>query len=276
VKAVVPAVTRREGHAVLNADDPLVYAMRDRTGADVALFSTRPPGQTAAFERHLERGGIGARVEDETFVVYRGRLRIPIAAVRDVPLMVGGAARFQAQNVLAAILAAYVRGMRYDDIRAGLLAFFPSPALTPGRLNVLRIGRGRVVVDYAHNAAAVEGLIDFAERLEARRRIAVVTGPGDRRDEDLRTLGRLAARLDRVILKEDENGRGRRPGEIAGLIREGLVEGGLAPDRIEEVLDEYDAVRRALALLEDGDLALVLANDVRGVLDLLGAEGAAP
>ena len=274
VKGVVAAVTKREGHAVLNADDPLVYAMRDRTAADVVLFSTRARGETAEFEQHLERGGIGARIEDDTFVVHRGRLRIPIAAVRDVPLMMGGAAQFQAQNVLAAILAAYVRGMRYDDIRAGLLTFFPSPSLTPGRLNLLRLGHRRVVVDYAHNAAAVEGLIEFAQRLEARRRIAVVTGPGDRRDEDLRTLGRLASRLDHVIIKEDENGRGRPPGAIAALIREGLLEGGLAPDRIEEVLDEYDAVRRALVLLEDGDLALVLANDVRGVLDLLGAQGA--
>lgn len=238
------------------------------------LFSTRPAGENPEFEAHLTRGGIGARVEDDTFVVHRGRLRIPIAAVRDVPLMLGGAAAFQTQNVLAAILAAYVRGMRYDDIRAGLLTFFPSPALTPGRLNVLRIGQKRVVVDYAHNAAAVEGLLDFAHRLEARRRVAVVTGPGDRRDEDLRTLGRLAARLDYVILKEDEDGRGRPRGQIAALIREGLQEGGLGADAIEEVLEESDAVRRSLEVLDDGDLALVLANDVRGVLDLLAANGA--
>ncbi|HEY0776994.1 MAG TPA: cyanophycin synthetase, partial [Gemmatirosa sp.] len=185
VKGVVAAVTKREGHAVLNADDPLVYRMRERTGADVALFSTRPAGQNPDFEAHLERGGIGARIEEDTFVLHRGRLRIPIAAVRDVPLMLGGAAAFQMQNVLAAILAAYVRGMRYDDIRAGLLTFFPSPALTPGRLNVLHLGQRRVIVDYAHNAAAVTGLVEFAGRLEARRRIAVVTAPGDRRDEDL-------------------------------------------------------------------------------------------
>jgi cyanophycin synthetase len=275
VKGVVAAVTKREGHAVLNADDPLVLAMQARTEADVVLFSTRPPGANAAFEAHLERGGIAARIEDDTFVVHRGRLRIPIAAVRDVPLMMGGAARFQAENVLAAICAAYVRGMRYDDIRAGLLTFFPSPSLTPGRLNLLRLGRRRVLVDYAHNAAAVEGLTDFARALEARRRVAVITGPGDRRDEDLRTLGRLAARMDHVILKEDGNRRGRAPGEIAGLLRAGLAEGGLADaGAVEEVFDEGEAVRRAVALLEDGDLALVLATDVRAVLDQLGAMGA--
>jgi cyanophycin synthetase len=274
VKGVVPAVTRREGHAVLNADDPLVLAMRDRTEADVVLFSTRAPGENPAFDAHLARGGIAARVEDDTFVVHRGRLRIPIAAVRDVPLMMGGAARFQAQNVLAAILAAYVRGMRYDDIRAGLLTFFPSPSLTPGRLNLLRLGRRRVLVDYAHNAAALEGLVDFATRVEARRRVAVVTGPGDRRDDDLRTLGRLAARLDHVVVKEDADLRGRARGEIAALIRAGLAEGGLPPDRVEEVLDELEAVRRTVSLLEDGDLALVIAVDVPGVLGVLAEMGA--
>ena len=274
VKGVIPAVTKREGHAILNADDHLVLAMKDRTDADIVLFSTQPRGGNPAFDQHVAKGGIGARIENDDFVIERGRLRIPIAGVRDVPLMLGGAARFQAQNVLAAILAAYVRGMRYDDIRAALLTFFPSPSLTPGRLNLLRIGRRRILVDYAHNAAAVEGLIDFAHRLDANRRIGVVTGPGDRRDEDLRTLGRLAARLDHVIVKEDEDGRGRPRGAIAALIREGLLGAGIPEERIEVVHDELEAAEHGIALLQDGDILLMLANDVRGVLDLLRSKGA--
>jgi cyanophycin synthetase len=274
VKGVIPAVTKREGHAILNADDPLVLAMRDRTEADIVLFSTRAPGTNPEFDKHLNKGGIAARVEDGTFVIHRGRLRIPIADVRDVPLMVGGAARFQAHNVLAAMLAAYVRGVRYDDIRSGLLSFFPSPTLTPGRLNLMRVGKGRVLVDYAHNAAAVEGLVEFVQGLDARRRVAVITGPGDRRDEDLRTLGRLTSKLDHVVIKEDENGRGRPEGQIAGLIREGLLEGGMPESNIEQVLDEFEAVAHTVDRLDDGDLAVILVNDVQGVLELLRARGA--
>ena len=209
-------MVKREGHAVLNADDPLVYAMRDKTPGDVVLFSTKPEGESAEFEQHLSRNGIGARIEKDTFVIRRGRLRIPIAAVRDVPLMMGGAARFQRENILAAILAAYVQGMRYDDIRAGLLSFFPSPSLTPGRLNLLRFGNGRVLVDYAHNAAAIAGLMDFVHGLDANRRIGILTAPGDRRDEDLRTAGRLCASLDRVIVREDKYRRGRAPARLRG------------------------------------------------------------
>jgi cyanophycin synthetase len=274
VKGVIPAVTKREGHAILNADDPLVLGMRDRTDADIVLFSTRAPGTNPEIEAHIEKGGIAARIEDDTFVIHRGRLRIPIASVRDVPLMVGGAARFQAPNILASMLAAYVRGVRYDDIRTGLLSFFPSPTLTPGRLNLMRVGKGRVLVDYAHNAAAVEGLMDFVYGIDARRRIAVITAPGDRRDEDLRTLGRLSARLDHVVIKEDDNGRGRAKGEIAALIREGLQEGGLADHDMEEVLDEFEAVEHAVDKLQEGDLAIVLVNDVQGVLKLLRTRGA--
>ncbi|HWJ22164.1 MAG TPA: cyanophycin synthetase [Gemmatimonadaceae bacterium] len=271
VKSVIPAVVKREGHAVLNADDPLVLAMRERTAGDLVLISTQPEGANDAFEDHLARNGIAARIETlspggETFVIRRGRLRIPIAAVRDVPLMIGGAARFQAQNVLAAIVTAYVRGMRYDDIRAGLLSFFPSASLTPGRLNVVRAGRGRVVLDYAHNAAAVAGLMDFVHRIEARRRIGVITAPGDRRDEDLRALGRLCATLDHVIVKEDENRRGRDEGAIARIIADGLREGGLADHRVEFIYDEYLAIDRAIAMLEEHDVAIALIDDVAGVL----------
>jgi cyanophycin synthetase len=266
VKAVIASVVKREGHAVLNADDPLVTAMREKTAADIAFFSVAPEGENPVIEAHIARAGIAVRIEQDTFVVRRGRLRIPIAAVHEVPLMLGGAARFQRGNILAAIAASYVQGMRYDDIRAGLLSFFPSPTLTPGRLNLLRVGNARVLVDYAHNAAAVAGLIELAAALPAGRRIGVVTAPGDRRDDDLREVGRLAAAFDHVIVKEDSDRRGRATGEIAALIIEGLRRGGLSDDRIEIVPGELDAVDRALALLGDGELAIVLADKVRDVL----------
>lgn len=266
VKSVVPAVVKREGHAVLNADDPLVYAMRDRSGGDIVLFSTLPDGTNEIFDEHIERGGIGARIEDGEFVVRRGRLRIPIASVREVPLMMGGAARFQQQNVLAAIATAYVQGVRYDTIRAGLLSFFPSPSMTPGRLNLLRVGNARVLVDYAHNPAAVAGLVEMVTEIPARRRIGVVASPGDRRDEDIRGLGRLCAGLDRVIVKEDRDLRGRAAGHVAQLIIHGLREGGMHGDAIETVLDEMEALERALAELGEGDLVLVLADKVGPVL----------
>ncbi|HEY0241598.1 MAG TPA: cyanophycin synthetase [Gemmatimonadaceae bacterium] len=267
VKSVIAAVVKREGHAILNADDPLVYAMKDKTPGDLVLFSTQPEGESAEFERHLSRNGIGARIEKDTFVIRRGRLKIPIASVRDVPLMMGGAAKFQRENILAAILAAYVQGMRYDDIRAGLLSFFPSPSLTPGRLNLLRVGNGRVLVDYAHNPAAIAGLLEFVSGLDANRRIGIITAPGDRRDEDLLMVGRLSAVLDHVIVRDDKYRRGRAPGEISRIIAEGLREGGLVEEHIDVVHDEKEALAHAMSYMKDNDLIFILADDVPAVLE---------
>ncbi|HEU4699222.1 MAG TPA: cyanophycin synthetase, partial [Gemmatimonadales bacterium] len=269
VKGLIPAVVKRRGHAVLNADDPLVYAMRERTRGDVVLFSCRPDAHAGdpRIREHLEDGGIATLIEGEEYVIRRGRLCIPVARVADVPLTLGGAAEFQHGNVLAAIAAAYVQGMRYEEIRAGLLSFFPSPALTPGRLNLVPVRRGRVLVDYAHNAAAIAGLMELVARIDAARRIGVLAAPGDRRDEDIRAIGRLSAGFDHVIIKEDDDRRGRGPGEVPTLLREGLLAAGYPPERIELVLAEADAVRRGLDRLDEHDLLVVMAVDVSAVLE---------
>jgi cyanophycin synthetase len=271
VKSVVPAVVKREGYAVLNADDPLVCAMRERTTGDVVLFSRGTPPGNHDFEDHVASGGIGVLIEDDTFVIRRGRLRIPIVSVRDVPLMLGGVARFQEENILAAIGTAYVQGIRYDTIRAGLLSFFPSPAMTPGRLNLLRVGEGRVLVDYAHNPSAIAGLIDLARQIPARRRTAVLSIPGDRRDEDIMEAGRLVSSLDRVIIKEDADPRRRAPGEMTRILHQAVVEAGMAEEDIRCVPLEAEAVRTALSDLTVGDLVIVMAEDVRGVLQVVQA-----
>ena len=126
-----------------------------------------------------------------------------------------------------------------------------------------------MLVDYAHNAAAVAGLMELVMSLDAGRHIGVVAAPGDRRDEDIRELGRLAAVLDHVVVKEDNDLRGRSRGESARLVREGLEAGGLRPEAIEIVFDELEAVDRAIALLDDRDIAVVLADDVPAVLEHL-------
>jgi cyanophycin synthetase len=273
VKAVIPSVVKPGGHAVLNADDPLVLAMRARTPGTVVLTSVMGEGSPAVVE-HLAAGGLAVVVEDEggreTIVIRGGRRdgeRIPVMAVDEVPLAMGGAARFQLGNLLAATAAAHVRGMPVREIAEGLRTFVPSGAATPGRMNVLRTRRGTFIVDYAHNPAAVRGLMDFVTRMEARRRIGVVTMPGDRRDEDLRELGEIVSVLDHVVVKEHARyRRGRPPGEVSRLIAEGLEAGGLDAGNHESVFAEPQAVARALELAEPGDVVVILADDFLDVL----------
>ncbi len=268
VKGSIVATVAPDGWAVLNADDPRVLAMRGRTRGRVALLSTREPGENEAFEAHLATGGVGARVERGAFVLHRWGSRMEIATVQEVPLTFGGAARFQLQNVLAAILAAHLRGVATEAIRDGLRSFEPSPDSTPGRMNLMRVGRGHVLLDYAHNAAAVEALTDFVRGFDARCRVGVIAVPGDRRDEDIREVGRLcASAFDRVIVKEDEDRRGRASGEVARLLCEGLHSGGMDCGAAEMAEGEEPAVARAIELVQGGGLAVVLVEDVRAVLE---------
>jgi cyanophycin synthetase len=163
-----------------------------------------------------------------------------------------------------------VQGVRYDDIRAGLRSFFPSAATTPGRLNLVRRPDGaRVLVDYAHNPAALQGLMDMVRRIPADRRVAVVTAPGDRRDEDIAESGRAFADFDHVLVREDRDLRGREPGAVAELLRDTLLAAGLPEDRVEIVLDEAEAIRHAAASLGAHDLLVVLSDTVPETLRLV-------
>ena len=263
VKALIPAVVKPTGHAVLNADDPLVYAMRDRTPGRVVLFSTAR--ESAAVDAHLAAGGTVGRVEgegaEERFVIREGERCVVLAAVRDVPLTFRGAARFQLGNVLAAALAAWTQGLPVERIREGLLTFVPSSSRTPGRLNVLETDRGRVIIDYAHNPAAIAGLLEFLAAMPASRRMAVLSVPGDRRDEDLRDVGSRAAGMDYVIFKEHEHyRRGRAAGESARLLAEGLLATGFPPDRVATFAEERDAVEHAIGLMRTGDVIAIVAD----------------
>ncbi len=283
VKGIIPSIVKPDGFCVLNADQPLVLPMRARTAGTVILTSTLDDVNLHV-SVHLDEGGTAVVVEEvdgaKSFVIRRGPEQIPVATVAEVPLTLGGAARFQVENVLAAVAAAHARGMPVEQIRDGLMTFLPSGAATPGRMNVLRTSRGTVVVDYAHNPAALRGLMDLALRMDAKRRIGLVAMPGDRRDEDLHELGRIASVLDYVIAKEHAHyRRGRAPGESAARIAEGLAAGGMGADRYETVWEEPEAVARALEMMQPGDLVVILADDLSAVMaqlqPLVDAEGAA-
>jgi cyanophycin synthetase len=134
-----------------------------------------------------------------------------------------------------------------------------------------------VLVDYAHNAAAIRGLMEFVQNIDANRRIGIVSAPGDRRDDDLRNVGRLAAHLDYVVVKEDMHRRGREPGDIADLIIEGLRDGGMADGQYATIYNEREAIAHAMGQMKDNDLVVILADDVSSSLEAvrqLSSDGA--
>jgi cyanophycin synthetase len=272
VKSLLVSSVKPDGHAVLNADEPLVMRMRARTPGRVALFTVHAAADSSLVREHTAAGGMAVSVEDETFVLHEGTVRTPVAAVADVPLTLGGAARFQVQNSAAAILAAACAGVRVEHIRAGLVSFGASAAMTPGRMNVVHVRGATVILDYAHNVAAIGALIDYALRVPATRRLAALHSPGDRRDEDIRAVGALGAPLDVVLLKEDPAvRRGRPAGDTRRLMREALDASGTGAE-VVDIPDEPDSVAAMLSMLREGDLLLYITADAAAVREVLEAE----
>jgi cyanophycin synthetase len=203
---------------------------------------------------------------------------MPVLYTHLIPATFGGKARMNVANALAAAAAAWAWGAHLHDIRQGLRTFTTSFFQAPGRLNYLEVGGIRAIIDYCHNVDGMRNLSDFVSRLmsddshpiRARRAIGVIGVPGDRRDEDMRDYGALAATaFDEIIVREDKNLRGRAPGSSASFVIDGVrrakTEGSARTKRVEKVLDELTAVRTALHRSNPGDLVVMCVDDAVGV-----------
>jgi len=287
VKRVVVEAVPRTGAAVLNADDPLVAEMRKHCSGSVILFTMQE--SNALVERWVRRGRKAVVLDrderGERIAIREGRRTMPIAYTHLLPATFEGRARMMVQNAMAAAAAAHAAGAHLHDIRQGLRTFTTSIFQAPGRLNLVELNGMKVLIDYAHNAAGLEAVGEFVERVtssasipgpagsaswSANLRVAVIATPGDRRDEDMRELGRVAARyFDDILIREDEGTRGRKRGETAELVLEGVQEAmrkGARAGSAEIVLEEREAVRRALDRSRPGDLVVVCVDHAQEVL----------
>ncbi len=281
VKRVIVEAVPRNGFAVLNADDELVMEMRKHCSGTVILFSMQEDYEF--IERWVRRGGKAVTLQrgslGEMMVIREGRRTMPVGWIHQLPATFEGRARMMVANALAAAAAAHACGAHLHDIRQGLRSFSTSIYHAPGRLNLFDLNGVRVLIDYAHNAHGLQTVGDFVERMtskasdgappgspswSANLRVAVVATPGDRRDEDMRELGRVAARyFDDLIIREDRNPRGRKRGETAQHVLEGAREAmktGARAGGVEIVLDEMEATRRALDRSRPGDLVVLCVD----------------
>jgi cyanophycin synthetase len=266
LKSVVVETARPNGYAILNADDPLVAAMAKRVKAQVAYFSMNPDNER--LRSHTQQGGLAAVYENGYLSILKGDWTLRIEQATNVPLTMNGRAPFMIANALAASLAAFSQGVSIDHIRAALSTFRASVNQTPGRMNLFNLGQFHALVDYAHNPASYEALGSFVRNWPGDR-IGVVGGPGDRRDEDFVTLGRLSAGMfDRIIVKEDDDNRGRARGSAADFIIDGIRE--VNPDYpYEEILDETKAINKALDDAPSGSLVVILPETVSRAIALI-------
>lgn len=258
VKSVVPRAVSKRGYAVLNAEDDLVYAMKEMVDGKVVCFSMDENNPN--IKRRAERGRISCVYENGYITILKGKWKVRVEKAVNIPLTYGGRAEFMIQNVLAATLACFVHGVSLEDLRVGLNTFNAGTAQTPGRLNFVEVGDVTVLMDYAHNPAGLRGLVDFIAKLPNKYRTCVLNGTGDRRDDDIREFGRIAAdAFDRIVIRTGNYLRGRDPEELHRLLQEGIAQSACSP-QVRIIPDGRDAIHHAIKHGRKGELVVTLAD----------------
>ena len=265
VKRIVVEVARDT--AVLSADDALCLKMADYTDAKHLCYVTMDPTHGLVRE-HIQAGGRGMVLESgikgQMITIYDHGAHIPLLWTHLIPATLEGRAMHNVQNAMFAAAMAFSMGLKLEDIRHGLRTFDTTFFQAPGRMNIFDEHPFKVILDYGHNPAAVEAMCALVERLEvAGRRICVLAAPGDRRDEDIHDIGRIAAgRFERYICRRDDTLRGRRPDEVPHLLRDALLAHGVGAEQILVIPDEQAAIDTALREAQPSDLVLLFADAI--------------
>ncbi|MES2149914.1 MAG: cyanophycin synthetase [Pseudomonadota bacterium] len=268
LKRVIVQNVADSGMAVLNATDPVVVSMADNCRGAVTFFAA--DAQHAVMSMHRAQGQRVVYVDGATLVAAQGKT-VHKVELSEVPLTRNGSIGFQVDNVMAAVAAAWAVGTSWDAIRAGLKSFANEGDNAPGRFNVFNYRGATVIADYGHNPDAILALVAAVDSMPAKRRSVVISGAGDRRDEDIRQQTEiLGAAFDDVLLYQDQCQRGRADGEVVGLLRQGLS-GARRTSHIDEINGEFVAIDTALARLGDGDLCLILIDQVDEALAHIAA-----
>lgn len=265
VKAVVPESVLPSGYAVLNADNEYTYKMAEGLDCKVAFFSMDE--DNPRIKEHLVKGGLACVYENEYVTICKGGWKIRVEKANNIPITFNGRALFMIENVLAATLATYVHGFKIEDIRHSLQTFIPSPSQTPGRMNHFQMRNFQVMIDYAHNPHGFRAIGQFLSKIDAKPKVGIITGVGDRRDEDIFELGALSAQMfDEIIIRQDRHTRNRTPEEIIRLIELGVRS--VSQDTIVRYIHlELDSVKYALDNAVPGSFIMICTDVVPEVID---------
>lgn len=271
LKALIVDVVGHTGAVVLNADDPLVLSMAERSKGRVVLFSGQEAG--TAISQHVAQGGDAVYVKRGNLVCLTAGKQTRLLGIRVLPATLGGVASMNIANAAAAAAAALAMGLSPRQVSHGLMTFpAGGEGVNRGRLELSSAADIRILLDYGHNAPAIAALGDFIHKLKAKDVVCVLGLPGDRRDQDLKSAVRAAAQFCRqFIIREDRDLRGRQPNEVAALIYDELLALGLSASQIQVVLDEGQAVRQAILEAPAKSLVVVLYERYNVVKEAVAA-----
>jgi len=267
VKSVVVNTVKKDGWAILNAEDEHCLEIAATLDCNVAYFALDP--NCEAVNEHCRKGGTAAVYENGAIVIRTGDHKVVIEQVANIPLTIDGKVKFMIANALAATLAGYLYGFKTDDIRASLQTFLPGATQTPGRMNIFDFKRFKVLIDFAHNPAGYLGIEDYLKHVDSTHKIGIISGVGDRRDEDIRECGKIAARMfDHIIIRQEKHLRGRTEQEIIDLLVGGMTE----TDQnmtYEVVPKEVEAIEHAISIAREGSYVIALSDVVTNAIAIV-------
>ena len=267
VKGVVARSVKRDGYVVLNADNQYCVSISKTVDCKIAYFSLDE--NNPIIIEHCRKGGIAAIYEDGYITIKKGEWKFRVNKASHIPLTFGGRVTFMIYNVLAATLATYVYGFTIEDIKLNLETFIPSVAHTPGRMNIFEFKEYKVLIDFAHNPDGFKGIKEFLTTVESPYKIGIITGTGDRRDEDIREMGRISAEMfDHIIIRQDKFLRGRLADDIVDLLVLGIQD--VNPRQSYEYIPkEVEALKHALSLATKGTYITALSDVIDNAIDVV-------
>ncbi len=267
VKSTVVKSVKKDGWAILNAEDDQCLKIANELSCNVAYFAMDENNPKA--KQFSKEGKIVAVYENGFITIKKGEWKMRVERATHVPLTMGGKAKFMIANVLAATLAAYLQGFKTEDISLSLQTFIPSAAQTPGRMNIFEFKRFKVLIDFAHNPSGYKGVEEYLSTVEATKKIGIIAGVGDRRDDDIRECASIAARMfDHIIIRQEKHLRGRTEEEIIGLIMEGISQSGRNVTT-EIIKKEVEAIKHAIDNAEDGSFITALSDVVTNAIEIV-------
>ncbi len=265
VKSVVVNSIKKDGWAVLNAQDEMCVKIASQLDCNVAYFSLDE--NHPVVKAHCKAGGTAAIYENGFVTIKKGSWKIRVEKVTTIPLTFGGKATFMIANVLAATLAGYLYGFKTEDMKLSLETFRPSAAQIPGRLNIFEFKNFKVMIDFAHNAAGYAAIKDFLSKVDAPHKVGIIAGVGDRRDQDIRDCAALAAQMfDHIIIRQEKHLRGRSEQEIIDLLLEGIRS--VDPKKSYEIIPkEIEALKHAISTAQPGTFITALSDVINNAIE---------
>ncbi|MFZ5967061.1 MAG: cyanophycin synthetase [Bacillota bacterium] len=268
VKSLVIEAVKPEGYSVLNADDEMAEYFVKRARGNIILFSK--DHKNPILGRHVKNGGKALFVRDNIIFVHNASQETPLIDSRDIPITFHGSLECNIENSLSAASALYALDIPLHAIKEGLMSFKPDIEMNPGRFNIFDMGYFKVMIDYGHNHGGYEAVGKFAQKLDVSRIIGIIGVPGDRTNESITKVGALCARIfSKIYIKEDRDLRGRKPGEVANLLYEGLRSNGFTPDHVSVILSETEALTAAMVEAQEGDMVIFFYEELEPALNLI-------